>query len=85
MTRRDVSDAVFVGACFVVFSIAFYIGFWYMFIGGIVQSVTAFEAPEISVLELGFGVLKICLAGPVGSLICLVGFTIMKATFDIRR
>ena len=48
-------------------AVGLYVGLWVMFAGGIIQIVTALQAPIAQASEIAVGILKIICAGIVGS------------------
>lgn len=44
-----------------------YVGFWLMFVGGLMEIIEAIKAPVTLASEIGFGVLKIMFAGFTGA------------------
>jgi len=58
----------FIGSILVIIGIcaAFFVGFWLMFIGGIVQVVTYVRAENLDSLKIGIGIARILLSLPAG-------------------
>jgi len=44
-----------------------YVGFWLMFVGGLIEIINAIKAPVTVVSDVGFGVLKMMFAGFTGA------------------
>ena len=52
------------------------VGFWVLFVGGIVDIIYAIKAPVTEASAIGFAVLKIFFAGLAGGVIAWVGIAI---------
>ena len=50
-----------------------YVGFWLCFIGGIMDIINQVRAPEVSVLAVMLGVLKICFSSFCGTVAVCFG------------
>lgn len=55
-------------------AIGLYVGVWLMFIGGIVDVVSEFRAPDLSAINVALGIAKVMFAGFIGALsgFCLI-------------
>lgn len=52
--------------------IGVYVGFWLMFVGGIVQTIEVIKAPTLEGLPITIGISKIIFASFVGRLIVVI-------------
>jgi hypothetical protein len=57
-------------------TLALYIGFWKMFVGGITDLIDFYKAPTAESLDVAISIVKVVFAGGVGGLIFWVSYLI---------
>jgi hypothetical protein len=62
------------GIFMMVVGVAFgiYAGFWWAFIGGIVDVISAIRAPDLVAMDVAIGVAKVMFAGAIGGICGIV-------------
>jgi hypothetical protein len=61
-----------------------YVGLIWLFIGGIIQIVTELKSDDIQALSIAWGIAKIILASPVGSLLGYFGVFLGLTVLTIK-
>lgn len=60
-----------------------YAGFWWAFIGGIVDVISAVRAPELDAMSIAIGIMKVMFAGLIGfgtAFVCVLpGYALINA------
>lgn len=57
-------------------ALGIYVGFWLLFVGGIVQIINAFTPEGAVALDIAFGLIKICFSGVCGWSIGVTGIAV---------
>jgi hypothetical protein len=72
------------GVILIIFGVCagLYVGFWWGFIGGIVQIIEQFNTPEVNAMDVAFGVAKIFFAGTLGWLTFIICFIFGRAVIE---
>lgn len=65
----------------VAIAAGFYVGFWVMFVGGIMDIINAIKAPVTEASAIGWGVLKMIFASGVGAITFWIGAAISSIFF----
>lgn len=78
--------SIIFGVILLVLSIlgGLYVGFWVMFVGGIVDIIDAIKAPVTSMSAVGWGLIKILLASFIGGITFWAGAIISSIFLNQR-
>ena len=74
---------VFLILCGVI--IGLYLGVWVMFVGGIIDLINQFKAPELNAMRVAIGIVKIVFANFVGWLSAMIFIFPGFAMIDVEK